>query len=490
MRKTSTISPGMRAHLTALGYDPNDLGVITNRTAPVLPKNIPVPNSSEELAEFMGDPGKYQGVLANKGTLEAFIVAYGEKLQGDGTDLKRAVEEETQRVLAQFLRDKGDGSPGDGIKRLNMDPQTRGRGMLTSHRQATAYNPKAPGAIIDGEFTDAVDFFATAWHANTAPDVVERRNRIRNSYSSVVPADGGFLVPETLRSQLLQIALEQSVVRPRATVVPMETARVPFPAIDVTSNASSVFGGMVAYWTEESAALTDKSAKFMRVILDAQKLTGFSNVPNELLSDSLISFAALIETLWPQALAWYEDVAFMVGSGVGEPLGFLNNGAAVAVAKETGQTAATIVLENIVKMYSRMLPSSLNRAVWIAAPDALPELFTLALSVGTGGGPVMLTNVAGAAPMTIFGRPLIVSEKAKTVGTQGDLAFVDLGYYLIGDRQMMTTATSTDYRFNVDETSYRIIQRVDGRPWIQSAITPQNGSSNTLSPFVEIAVRA
>ncbi len=180
----------------------------------------------------------------------------------------------------------------------------------------------------------------------------------------------------------------------------------------------------------------------------------------------------------------------MVGSGAGEPLGFLGNPATVAVAKESGQAGATILLENIVKMYSRMLPSSLSRGIWICSPDAIPELFTMALSVGTGGSPVMLTNVAGPAPMTIFGRPLIVSEKAKTVGTQGDLAFVDLSYYLIGDRQTMTASSSTDWKFGNDQTAYRLIQRVDGRPWIQSAITPQNGSSNTLSPFVEIAVRA
>ena len=99
-------------------------------------------------------------------------------------------------------------------------------------------------------------------------------------------------------------------------------------------------------------------------------------------------------------------------------------------------------------------------------------------------------SAASSAPVTIFGRPLIVSEKAKTVGTQGDLAFVDLSYYLIGDRQMMTMSSSTDWKFGNDQTAYRIIQRVDGRPWIQSALTPQNGSSSTLSPFVELAVRA
>lgn len=453
---------------------------------------LAVPRNSDELAETLADPAKSKEILATRDSLKEFIDSYANAQQGEGTELHKTVADATSKVFRNFLAEHGV-SETDGqawaAKANAADPQWRASTQRTSHRQATAYNPKAVGAMLDKEFTDAGDFLRTTWHLNATPEAVAKVQRLRNAFGSVVPSDGGFLVPETLRSQLLQVALEMGVVRSRATVVPMETARVPFPAIDVTSNASSVFGGMVAYWGEEGAALTDASAKFSRIVLDAQKLTGLSVVPNELIADSLISFLAIVQQLWPQALAWFEDVAFMTGTGVGEPVGFLGNPATVAVAKETGQATGTIVLENIVKMYSRMLPSSLNRAVWICSPDALPELFTMALSVGTGGSPVMVTNVAGDAPMTIFGRPLIVSEKAKTVGSQGDLAFVDLAYYLVGDRQLMTVSSSTDWKFGNDQTAFRLIQRVDGRPWIQSPITPQNGSSNTLSPFVEIAVR-
>ncbi|WP_049562230.1 phage major capsid protein [Nonomuraea sp. SBT364] len=457
-------------------------------TTPVLPKDIPIPKNSDELAEMMGDPGRLAPVLADTKALQEFIKAYAEAQQAPGTDLHRQIEAEVQRGMAAFLKDNA--ASGDGIQRLNLDPQTRPANMLTGHRQAAAYNPKAPGAVLDNEFASAAEYFHNAWHLNPNADARAKMQRIRNAYSTVVPSEGGFLVPETLRSQLLQVALEMAVVRPRATVVPMESARVPFPMIDSTSNASSVFGGMVGYWTDEAAMLEESNPKFGKIVLDAQKLTGLAVVPNELLSDSLISFAALIETLWPQALAFFEDVAFMSGSGVGEPLGFLGagNSAGVAVAAEAGQPADTIVLENVIKMYSRMLPASLSRGIWICSPEAIPELFTMALSVGTGGGPVMLTNVAGPAPMTIFGRPLVVSEKAGRLGDRSDLAFVDLSYYLVGDRQTMSADSSTDYKFGSDQTTYRIIQRVDGKPWIKSAITPNNGGPS-LSPFVEIAAR-
>ncbi|HEY1380914.1 MAG TPA: phage major capsid protein, partial [Gemmataceae bacterium] len=160
----------------------------------------------------------------------------------------------------------------------------------------------------------------------------------------------------------------------------------------------------------------------------------------------------------------------------------------IAVAAESGQPADTIVYENIVNMYARMLPSSLNKGVWIVSPDTIPELYTMALSVGTGGNSVFIVNAAGPGPTTLFGRPIIVSEKANVLGDRGDIAFVDLSYYLIGDRQSMSASSSTDWKFGNDQTAFRIIQRVDGRPWIQSPITPRNGG-NSLSPFVELAAR-
>jgi HK97 family phage major capsid protein len=490
MSTTTKTSPGLQAALDSMGVKVADLGKIQNKAA-TLPKDLPVPNNADELAEFFGDPGRFSGVMASKDSLQAFVQAYADKYQGPDSEMRRLVAEESQRVLAQLLKDHDEQGKSDGIKRLNLDPQTRPTGMLNTHKQATAYNPKAIGAALDSEFASAGEFIHSTWHLQTDKTILDKIARIRNAMSSVVPADGGFLVPETLRSQLLQVALEMAVVRPRATVVPMETARVPFPMIDASTNSGSVFGGMIAYWGEESAAFTESAPKFGRATLDAKKLTGLSVVPNELLADSLISFAALIERLWPEALAWYEDAAYMVGTGVGEPLGFLGagNDAGIAVDKESGQVAATIVLENVIKMYSRMLPASLSRGIWIASPETLPELFTMALSVGTGGGPVMLTNVAGPAPVTIFGRPLVISEKAGRLGSRSDLSFVDLSYYLIGDRQTMTAASSTEWKFGNDQTAYRIIQRVDGRPWIQSAITPSNGGP-TLSPFVEIAARS
>jgi len=451
---------------------------------------IAVPRTEDELAEAFSDPelfAKFTTQDEMRGWVADFAKEYAAN-RHDAGEIKAQIKDETEKVVAKMLAELGVKDPTNTARRLDLTPAS-----APSAARAAGYNPNAPGAKVDSLFPGGTrDFLKATWHKAATPEALALQGKIReiqNSFGSTVPSDGGFLIPEYLRSELLQVALEKSLIRPLARVIPMETLTVPFPTIDTTSNASSVFGGVIAYWTEESGALTDTNAKFGRVKLEAKKLTAYSEVPNELFTDSVISLESFIGQVFPQAISWFEDVAFFSGTGAGEPLGFLNADAAVPVTKDAGQTANTITWPNIVNMYSRMLPSSLGSAVWIAHIDTMPQLAQMALNVGTGGSAIWFTNGAEKYPMTILGRPVYFCEKAASVGSAGDINFVDLSYYLIGDRQTLMADTSPHYKFANDQTAMRFITRVDGRPWIQSAITPQTGS-NTLSPFVKIAARA
>jgi HK97 family phage major capsid protein len=436
---------------------------------------------------MLDDASQLKDIVANRQSLKEFITAYAHKAQAEGGDLDAQIEARVQEGLIKYLADNGSKDAKGDAKRLDMRPATSAKHA----RIADQYNPLAPGAKLDDLFPHINDFMSAIWHGARTAEALTAQHKIReiqNSFGSNVPADGGFLIPEYLRSELLRVALEKALVRSRARVVPMETLTVPFPMIDTTSNASNIYGGVTAYWTEEAASLTDSSPTFGRVKLEAKKLTAYSEIPNELFADSIISLQMFISEIFPEAIAWFEDLAFISGSGVGEPLGFLNSAATVTVSKETGQAATSIVWENIVKMYARMLPSSLDSAVWVAHIDTFPELATMALSVGTGGSAIWLNNGVAGPPMTILGRPVFFTEKVNSLGTAGDINFVDFSYYLIGDRQAIQADTSPHYRFQNDQTTVRFIERVDGRPWIQSAITPNQGT-NTLSPFVQLQTR-
>jgi HK97 family phage major capsid protein len=460
-----------------------------------------IPTSPAELEEALQDPSKLKDLWEDPKALTDYVKGYAEEFaKRDRGEVQAQAREQVlgeldplvQAGVAKYLKDH----PTEPAPRAAAKLATAGARGTSAQR--ALYNPHALGNQLEGIFDNAGELFQAhlgsprvrARHAAKTSKYAD----IMNSFGSEVPDAGGFLIPEVLRSDLLSVALETAVVRPRATVIPMDSLRVPIPMIDDTSHVSNVFGGVQWYWAEEGASITESQASFGRVVLDAKKLVAYAAVPNELMDDAP-AFSGFLEAKFPQALAFGEDVAFFTGTGVGEPMGFINCEASVSVSKQAGQATNTIVWENLVGQYARMLPTSLGRAVWVVGIDSFPELATMSLAVGTGGGPVWIgsgydpgNTGAQLPPATILGRPVIFTEKASALSTTGDVNFVDLSYFLIGDRMTMQAMVSEHFLFQNDKIAFRIIERVDGRPWLQSAITPHN-SGPTLSPFVQIATR-
>lgn len=448
-----------------------------------LPKNSA---DWETYLATLDTPEKFNAAFADAGDegFKAHLKAYVQSSMGD-TDLQKQISQATQQGILEMFR-------ANEIKATGNDAALFNSALLAGKKFAS--NPStAPGAKLNGVFSDVGDLVQTVWHGNRNPSAAQLKNlEIVNGYSTAVPDAGGHLVPEEFRQQLLMLELEASVVKPRATVIPMSTGTLTFPTVDATSNATSVFGGVVVYRKQEAADFVESQAKFGRVKLDLTKQTALAYVSNETIRDGGGALTAFLNQAMPQAMAFYEDAEYLTGAGAGEPLGAINanNDAMIVVAKETGQAADTIVWENVLRMYSRVLPSSIGRAVWTASPDTFFELATMALSVGTGGSAVWIMDGHGQPQLTLLGRPVIMTEKTPGVlGDQGDLSLVDFAMYLIGQGDAMSLETSPHVKFISDQTTIRVIQRNDGRPWLTSPITPKNGGP-TLSPFVTLGVRS
>ena len=307
-------------------------------------------------------------------------------------------------------------------------------------------------------------------------------------------SQGGFLVPEAYRPDLKMIALENAVVRPNGAMVfpPIATDSLKIPTVVDTSHASSVFGGVLAYWTAERGDKTATKPAFGQIELVPKKLAGLTYSSNELLADSAIALEPLIKRMFGSAWGYYEDDAFINGTGAGQPMGFLNCGALKTVFRNT---VNRVFFEDLRELYANMLPSSHPYAVWLVNPSVLPDLIGMTsndIAPATGSNPIWINQNMGAAnpiPGTIFGRPFIISEKVPALGSQGDVCYCDFRYYLIFDRQPITIDASTHVAFTTDETCWRFVLRVDGQCWPQSPITLKNSAApvTSISPFVALA---
>lgn len=405
-------------------------------------------------------------------------------------DVKNIVETQVAEFIKSNSMDSGEPQIANTENRLDRKLLNRSKG--------TAYNKYTLGHGLENKLEsdyDAVDFFRAAYHKKAfLPDAAkyaEIENKTlsyMNDYKTALPADGGLLIPETLRSEIMKVALETSIVRSRAKVVTTTAGKTSWPSVEDDDHTTSVFGGIKAYWEDESEQGTKSQGKFKAITIEPKKLRSISVANNDLIEDApmLLTF---IGEAFPQALSWFEDIAFIEGSGVGRPLGFKDSDAAITVAKESGQAADTIVAKNIFKMYARLLPRSNGNAIWLTNKDTFPQLAELNVAVGTGGNTIWLPSAREGAPSTLLGMPIVESEHAETLGDEGDIMLADLSHYLIGDRQSIQISSSEHEEYSFDRTVFKAISRVDGRPTLTKPFKPRK-STATLSAFVKLAARA
>jgi HK97 family phage major capsid protein len=348
-----------------------------------------------------------------------------------------------------------------------------------------------------GPFDTPGEFFQSVMRAGIPGQPTDPRlyqTRDATGLSETVPSDGGFLVQNDFARELLQdvIATGLLIGQCRRVEIGGNSNSIKIPGVDETSRVSGYrYGGILAYWEDEAAAKTATKPKFRLIDLILKKLIGLCYATDELIDDAPL-LAETIRKGFASEFGFMIDDAIINGTGGGLPLGIMNSGSLVTVAKESGQAANTIVYENLCNMWSRLIPGSHQNSVWLVNANCLPQLFQMSLSVGTGGLPVYLpANAAAGEPnQTLFGRPLIPIEQAQSVGTTGDILLCDFkDGYIIGEKGGIRGDMSIHVRFIYDESVFRFVWRIDGQPVRASALTPYKGSQ-TLSHFVALATRS
>jgi HK97 family phage major capsid protein len=301
------------------------------------------------------------------------------------------------------------------------------------------------------------------------------------------------LVRNEWNTSLLDRLKEEGKLAPRCFPMPIGEGNdgVEAPFIDETSRATgSRWGGVQVYRAAEAAAVTASQPKLGKFELRLEDLLGLFYATDRVLRDGVL-LEALAMKAFGSEFAFKLDDEIARGTGAGQCLGIIGNAPTVSVAKEGGQTAGTIVTENIEKMYSVLLARCVAGAGWFMNQTCWPQLFKLYRAVGTGGVPVFLPpNGLAAAPFgTLMGLPITVIEQASAVGTVGDLILANFAndYALIS--KPMTQASSIHVLFTSNQTTFRWVWPIIGKPVLSAAITPYKGSA-TFGPFVTLATRA
>lgn len=296
-------------------------------------------------------------------------------------------------------------------------------------------------------------------------------------------ADGGYLVPVAVASRIHEHALEEDAFLPLTDSDPVSGNAMTYPRDETTPWGTT---GVRAYWEAEGAQGNQTKPAIGNGTLRLNKLFALVPLTDELIQDS-VTLESHVERKVGESIRWKTNDAIVNGTGVGKPRGIVNASAQVSQAKETSQAADTIVAANVAKMFARN--TNPGRAVWLVNPDAFPQLPLMTI----GDQPVWTApnqGIQGAPAGLLMGRPVFMTDTCQTLGDKNDIQFVDFqGYKTITKGGGIQTATSMHLWFDYDVQAFRATFRVDGEPWLTSAVTPPN-SSVTRSPFVTLNARA
>jgi HK97 family phage major capsid protein len=403
----------------------------------------------------------------------------------------------------------GLGGTGDGTE--SEDEKLIGRGGFKSlghfTRTLATCGTNAPGKVRGesplGKYNDALD---RVWQARaiSSPD---------GMYENSEP-DGGALVPGDFTTQIWERVYSQENILGKCQGYTVSGNTMTIPANAETSRVDgSRWGGVLGYWEGEAQQLSGTRPKFRNLNLKLKKLTVMTFVTNELLTDSATALEQYLGRVAPDEIQFKILDGLINGDGAGIPLGIVNDPAFIQVAKDSGQAAKTITYLNVMNMYNSMWAPSRARSIWVYNQEIEPQLWQMALPVGTGGVPVYLPPGVGGGQFTgggssrpfgaaganatesspyamLYGRPALCLEQCPGLGLTGDLMLIDWSQYIAIMKGSIQSAMSIHLKFDYDETVFRWIFRMDGQGAWSTPLTPyKTNLSKTYSFAVGLVPR-
>lgn len=353
------------------------------------------------------------------------MLADAEKLERDAKRIER--QEELERGLSVYEPIRQDPQAASG------DSGARGAQKPVSKRATPEYR-EAFLAAMRSKFSGA-----------EARDLFEADDTA-----------GGYLVPEALELQILKDVDDETVMRGLVDVRSSSTlVKIPVRTSKPT-----------AAWIAEKGSYGKSDMEYGMKELDAHKCGVIIPISDELLADSAFDLEAEIRADASIAIAELLEEAYISGSGVGQPLGFLESATlGVTAASATTPTADELYdLKYSVKSRYRKSAS----ARWLMKDATLLKI--LKLKDGQGNYLWQPSFIADQ-PDRVLNTPVVTSEwmPAATTGLKA-IAYGDFKRYRAHDRLGISVLPLVELYAEDGEVGFRFTMRTDGRLLTAEAI--------------------
>lgn len=317
--------------------------------------------------------------------------------------------------------------------------------------------------VDDNPYADGShSFFADVKAANKGrQDAYERLMAVGGAEGKAmtegVAAQGGYLVQREIERAIVEARESDNVLRELCQTV--NVTAVEFQIDQLTL-------GTAAGWVAEMADKPEStSLSLSSVSAGVFTAAGLATISNQLLADSNPAIDRLVTNDLSKRLAALEEIAFMAGSGTGQPLGILNTpGVQTQTNSVVDVTDDGGLLDSILDAISKVQSS------W-DEPTAIlmhPRTWTRVLKAKDAVGTYLVGTPSIQSPRTasksIFGVPVVTSNRVPTnlgTGTNESRIIVgDFNTALVLDRQGITVDESPHVYFTKNATVFRAEMRV------------------------------
>lgn len=283
------------------------------------------------------------------------------------------------------------------------------------------------------------------------------------SQSEGVNTAGGYVVPTPLSNSIIDLRETYGVFRQNVRVMPMSSDTLMIPRRT---------SGTTAYFVGENSAITESQKAWDGVTLTAKKLASLVTYSSEINEDAIISLADDLAFEIGYGFALKEDQCGFIGDGTSTYGGIvgaavaINDGthaAGIATAASGNVSFETFDLDDFEAAMGKCPQYALPNAKWYISAYGYATSMAR-LQYAAGGNTV--SNIAGSSGQTFLGYPVVISQVLNsTAGSDvskikclfGDLRLAAK----LGDRRMLTIATTNERYFEYDQIAIKGTERLD-----------------------------
>ncbi len=279
------------------------------------------------------------------------------------------------------------------------------------------------------------------------------------------------LAPDTLGGYLAPTEYVREIVKGVTEVTPFRSAARIRQTTQKAIQLPKRTGQFSAQWVQEQGTRSETTGlTYGMDEIPTHEMFALVDITNQMLEDAAFNMEAEVRAEATEQFAKAEGAAFLSGSGVGRPFGFLNN---ASIATVNSGAAAALTADGLLSVYYGIKTDYARAAVWMLNRSTIGQIRRLK----DGDGEYLWApGLAGGVPNTINGAPYVEAPDMPDVGASAKpVAFGDFRRgYVIVDRIAMEMLRDPYTQATSGAVRMIFRRRVGGQVVLPEAIVLQN----------------